>query len=85
VVTGEVASVKKEIVFLRDTVNAKARIQEACRTLGERMPISADLARRLPLPAGCRLRSLGAAHLRGKESEVERCALDTTARGRGAS
>ena len=31
VVTGEMGSVKKEIVFLGDTVNTAARIQELCR------------------------------------------------------
>jgi adenylate cyclase len=33
VVTGEMGSVKKEIVFLGDTVNTAARIQEFCRQL----------------------------------------------------
>jgi adenylate cyclase len=36
VVTGEMGSVKKEIVFLGDTVNTTARIQEFCRRTGDR-------------------------------------------------
>ena len=35
VVTGEMGSVKREIVFLGDTVNTAARIQELCRETGE--------------------------------------------------
>ena len=47
VVTGEMGSVRKEIVFLGDTVNTTARIQELCRETGDRVLASADLVDRL--------------------------------------
>ena len=59
VVTGEMGSVKKEIVFLGDTVNTTARIQEMCRQTGDRVLASADLVDRLELPPGVAKRSLG--------------------------
>ena len=54
VVTGEMGSVKREIVFLGDTVNTAARIQELCRETGDRVLASADLIDRLELPRGNR-------------------------------
>ena len=59
VVTGEMGSVKREIVFLGDTVNTAARIQELCRETGDRVLASAELIDRLELPAGIAKRSLG--------------------------
>ena len=57
--TGEMGTVKKEIVFLGDTVNTAARIQEFCRQTGDRVLASADLVDRLDLPPGVAKRSLG--------------------------
>ena len=75
VVTGEMGSVRKEIVFLGDTVNTTARIQELCRQTGDRVLASADLINRLALPPGVSKRSLGDLRLRGKESDVALYAL----------
>jgi adenylate cyclase len=75
VVTGEMGSVKKEIVFLGDTVNTAARIQEFCRQTGDRVLASAELIDRLALPLGVAKRSLGDLRLRGKESDVALYAL----------
>jgi adenylate cyclase len=75
VVTGEMGSVKKEIVFLCDTVNTAARIQEFCRQTGDRVLASAELIDRLALPPGVAKRSLGDLRLRGKESDVALYAL----------
>ena len=64
VVTGEMGSVKREIVFLGDTVNTAARIQDLCRQTGDRVIASADLVDRLELPPGspnARLAILGCA------------------------
>jgi adenylate cyclase len=76
VVTGEMGSVKKEIVFLGDTVNTAARIQEPCKQLGDRVLASATLADLLELPPGIAKRSLGDLRLRGKESDVVLYALE---------
>jgi len=75
VVTGEMGSVKKEIVFLGDTVNTAARIQEMCRQTGERVLASADLIDRLELPPGITKRLLGGLRLRGKKNDVALYAL----------
>jgi adenylate cyclase len=91
VVTGEMGSIKKEIVFLGDTVNTTARIQEFCRQTGDRVLASADLIDRLVLPPGVVKRSLGDLSLRGKERDVALYALrrveeapaDSAAAGRG--
>jgi adenylate cyclase len=75
VVTGEMGSVKREIVFLGDTVNTAARIQELCRETGDRVIASADLVDRLGLPAGIAKRSLGDLRLRGKGADLALYAL----------
>jgi adenylate cyclase len=75
VVTGEMGSVKKEIVFLGDTVNTTARIQEMCRQTGDRVLASADLIDRLELPHDVAKRSLGGMGLRGKKNDVALYAL----------
>ena len=75
-------SVKKEIVFLGDTVNTTARIQEFCRQTGERVLASADLVDRLELPPGVAKRSLGDLRLRGKGADLALYALTKTAASR---
>jgi adenylate cyclase len=69
VVTGEMGSVKKEIVFLGDTVNTAARIQDLCRQTGDHVLASGDLIDRLELPPGIAKRSLGDLRLRGKGAD----------------
>jgi adenylate cyclase len=75
VVTGEMGSVKREIVFLGDTVNTAARIQQLCRETGDRVLASADLIDRLELPPGVAKRSLGDLRLRGKGADLALYAL----------
>jgi adenylate cyclase len=75
VVTGEMGSVKKEIVFLGDTVNTAARIQDLCRQTGDRVLASGDLIDRLELPPGIAKRSLGDLRLRGKGADLALYAL----------
>ena len=76
VVAGEMGSVKKEIVFLGDTVNTAARIQEFCRQTGDRVLASATLVDLLELPSDIAKRPLGDLRLRGKESDVVLYALE---------
>jgi adenylate cyclase len=78
VVTGEMGTVRKEIVFLGDTVNTAARIQELCRETGDRVLASADLIDRLELPLGIGKRSLGDLRLRGKGADLALYALTAT-------
>ena len=74
-VAGEMGSVKREIVFLGDTVNTAARIQELCRETGDRVLASADLIERLELPPGVAKRSLGDLRPRGKGADLALYAL----------
>jgi adenylate cyclase len=83
VVTGEMGSVKREIVFLGDTVNTAARIQDLCRETGDRVLASADLIDRLELPRGIAKRSLGDLRLRGKGEDLALYALTKTPQGAG--
>jgi adenylate cyclase len=83
VVTGEMGSERKEIVFLGDTVNTTARIQELCRQTGDRVLASADLIDRLELPPGVAKTSLGDLRLRGKGADLALYALTMPARGAG--
>ncbi len=86
VVTGEMGSVKREIVFLGDTVNTAARIQDLCRQTGDRVLASADLIDRLELPPKILKRSLGDLRLRGKGADLALYALTTAPpRARGSS
>jgi adenylate cyclase len=75
VVTGEMGTVRKEIVFLGDTVNTAARIQELCRQTGNRVLGSAELIDRLELPPDVIKRSLGDLRLRGKGADLALYAL----------
>jgi adenylate cyclase len=76
VVTGEMGSLKREIVFLGDTVNTAARIQEFCRQTGDRILASGTLVDLVELPPGVTKRSLGDLRLRGKESDIVLYALE---------
>ena len=69
-------SIKKEIVFLGETVNTAARIQEFCRQTGDRVLASGTLVDLLELPSGIAKRPLGDLRLRGKESEIVLYALE---------
>jgi adenylate cyclase len=81
-VTGEMGSIKTEIVFLGDTVNTAARIQDLCRQTGDRVLASADLIDRLQLPPGIVKRSLGDLRLRGKGVDLALYALSVAADAR---
>jgi adenylate cyclase len=75
-------SIKTEIVFLGDTVNTTARIQDLCRQTGDRILASADLIDRLQLPPGILKRSLGDLRLRGKGVDLVLYALNKAAEER---
>jgi adenylate cyclase len=85
VVMGELGIIKMEIAMLGDTMNAAARIQQACRDTGCRVLASAALIARIAaLPPGIVKRSLGPIRLRGKETELELYALEAATETRQA-
>jgi adenylate cyclase len=83
VAVGELGYLKKEIALIGDTMNAAARIVEACRETENRVLASAALLDRLAaLPPGVTRRRLGELALRGKERPLELCALELEGIGR---
>ncbi|MDJ0960162.1 MAG: adenylate/guanylate cyclase domain-containing protein [Acidimicrobiia bacterium] len=75
VVTGEIGGVKHEIAYLGDTLNAAARIEQACRDFGRAFLASADVVNALDVPTGITVESLGPIELRGVGSNVELMAV----------
>ena len=71
VITTEVGVFKQSVVFLGDTVNTAARIQEECNKYHKSILLSGELMHQLRLPAIYIAESVGAAMLRGKEHAVE--------------
>ena len=77
VAVGELGYLKKEIALIGDTMNAAARIVEACRETENRVLASTALLDRLAaLPPGVTQRRLGELALRGKEHPLELWALE---------
>ena len=76
VVTGEVGTVKHEIVYLGDTPNTTARIEQACRDFERTFLASGDVVEAVTIPDGIAVESLGPIELRGVGTSVELFALD---------
>lgn len=75
VVTGEVGTVKHEIVYLGDTLNVAARIEQACRDLDRTILASATVVDAVQPPQGMLTESLGAIELRGIGEPLELFAI----------
>ena len=75
VVTGDVGTIKHEIVHLGDTLNVAARIEEACREFDRTFLASADIVDAVDLPDTVTAERLGHIELRGIGSTVELVAL----------
>ncbi|HEX9854493.1 MAG TPA: adenylate/guanylate cyclase domain-containing protein [Acidimicrobiia bacterium] len=76
VVAGEIGTVKHEIVYLGDTPNTAARIEQACRDFERTFLASADVVEAVTIPDGIAVESLGPIELRGVATSVELFALD---------
>ncbi len=79
VVTGEIGTIKHEIVFLGDTLNAASRIQQAAKDSQRPFLSSADVISALDLPDGIVSESLGEIKLRGIADPVELFAITRVA------
>jgi adenylate cyclase len=79
VVTGEVGTIKHEIAFLGDTLNAASRIQQAGKDLQHQFLASAAVISALDLPHDVASESLGRIELRGVEDSVELHAMTRVA------
>ena len=70
VVVGQCGDSRREIHYFGDTLNTAARIEAACRDVGERFLVSGDVLDRLALPAAFEARDVGPFRLRGKLRDV---------------
>lgn len=75
VVTGEIGNFKHEIVYLGDTLNTSARIEQACRQFQRPFLASASLVDALQLPSDLEAESLGPVELRGVNDPIELFAI----------
>ena len=78
VVTGEIGNFKHEIVYLGDTLNTAARIEQACRQFQKQFMASAEMVKALELPSDMNTESLGSVELRGLDSPIELFAITRT-------
>jgi len=79
VVAGECGDTKLSIVYLGDTLNAAARLEEMAKTMNRACLISGDLLRHLQLPAGLAADPLGPVALRGRQRPMDTYALEPAA------
>jgi adenylate cyclase len=75
VVTGKMGERRREIVFLGDTVNTAARLEEIARTGGRRVVASAAVIDALPRADGFRVEALPDADIRGRREQIPVYAL----------
>jgi adenylate cyclase len=75
VVAGEIGTIKHEIAFLGDTLNAAARIQQACKDFQRQFLASVEVVSAVDLPSEIASESLGSIELRGIEDSVELFAM----------
>ncbi|HEY8170192.1 MAG TPA: adenylate/guanylate cyclase domain-containing protein, partial [Candidatus Limnocylindria bacterium] len=79
VVTGEIGTIKHEIAFLGDTLNAASRIQVASKEHQRPFLASAAVISALDVPNDITSESLGLIELRGVEDSVELFAMTRVA------
>jgi adenylate cyclase len=78
IVAGECGDAKLSIVYLGDTLNTAARLEQTAKALDRPCLISGDLLRQLELPAALAAEPLGPIALRGRQQPVETYALERT-------
>jgi class 3 adenylate cyclase len=76
IVAGECGDAKLSIVYLGDTLNTAARLEETAKALDRACLVSGDLLRRIPLPAALAAEPLGPIALRGRQQPVDTYALE---------
>jgi adenylate cyclase len=78
IVAGECGDAKLSIVYLGDTLNTAARLEQTAKALDRAWLISGDLLRQLELPGALVAEPLGPIALRGRQQPVETYALERT-------
>ena len=79
VTTGEIGSLKKDIVFTGDTLNTTARIQSLCNDYQVDLLVSEDLLNMFKSTGSYEFQSLGAVQLKGRNQEIELYSVLSTA------
>lgn len=79
VIAGEIGTIKHEIAFLGDTLNAAARIEQACKEFQHQFLASTDVVSALDLSGDIAAESLGRIELRGIQDSVELFAMTRVA------
>jgi adenylate cyclase len=79
VVAGECGDAKLAIVYLGDTLNTAARIEETAKALQRDCLISDTLFAQLDLPSSLGAKPLGSIQLRGRQQPIILHALHATA------
>ena len=69
--TGEIGTVKKDIVFSGDVLNTTARIQSLCNEHSSEMLISEWIKSKMNLPPSIKSKEIGKIQLRGKNEQVK--------------
>lgn len=76
VTTGEIGTIKKEIIFTGDVMNTTSRIQGLCNTYQAEVLISDTLLEKLHIDSSLHVASLGEVELRGKGERMKVYSLD---------
>ena len=71
VTTGEIGTVRKDIVFSGDVMNTTARIQSLCNENGVDLLVSDAMMTRMRVSGDYQVRELGARELKGKDERVK--------------
>ena len=79
IVAGECGDAKLSVVYLGDTLNTAARLEETAKALDRACLASSDLLRRVRLPAALVAEPLGPIALRGRQQPIDAYALEPAA------
>lgn len=71
VTTGEIGTLKKEIIFTGDVLNTTARIQALCNTYNVNLLVSDHLIAQLPPDTSFNIKTLGETELRGRDEHIK--------------
>ncbi len=79
VTAGLIGDIKRDLVYLGDTVNTAARIRSECSAVNRDFLVSGNLLSRLPSTHVPEMENMGKILLRGKAEEIELFAIKTAA------
>ncbi len=71
VTTGEIGTIKKDIIYTGDVLNTAARIQDQCNSYNTNILVSEDLRKQLKEDKGTTFTQIGKLTLRGKQEPIE--------------